>query len=74
MTDTPKNHFFTLQGEKVPVSPRGVPIPSNRPCEVSSQTEVLPAQVRDLADLLAKLAATQTFTESACKRQGEKLQ
>lgn len=57
MTDTPQNHLFTLQGEKVPVSPRGVPIPSNRPCEVSHQTEVLPAQVRDLADLLAKLAA-----------------
>lgn len=57
MTDTPQNHLFTLQGEKVPVSTRGVPIPSNRPCEVSPQTEVLPAQVRDLADLLAKLAA-----------------
>ena len=65
MTNTSQNDLFALPGENVPVSPLGASIRSNRPCAVNPQTEVLPAPVRDLADLLARLAADHPLNQSA---------
>lgn len=44
----------------------GVSIPNNRPGVESPQSEALPAPVRDLADLLARLAADHILNQAAC--------
>lgn len=48
-----------------------VPIPNNRSCS-KAQAQTLPTQVRDLAELLAQIAADELIqVKTACNRQGQ---
>jgi hypothetical protein len=45
-----------------------VPIPTNQSCFLAQAT-ALPAQVRDLADLLAQIAADELMQEQAARKE-----
>lgn len=66
---SPQNpHFFDAPHQKVGNTPSGVPIPDKRSCG-QVQTTALPPHVRDLAELLAQIAADEFMQMKAAQNQ-----
>lgn len=63
-----KPNFFDANSKKVGHTRFCVPIPTNQSCFLAQAT-ALPAQVRDLADLLAQIAADELMQEQAARKE-----
>ena len=63
-----KPNFFDANSKKVGHSRFCVPIPDNQSCFLAQAT-ALPAQVRDLAELLAQIAAHELMQEKAANQE-----
>ena len=63
-----KPKFFDANSKKVGHTRFCVPIPTNQSCFLAQAT-ALPAQVRDLADLLAQIAAHELMQEKAANQE-----
>ena len=63
-----KSNFFDANSKKVGHTRFCVPIPTNQSCFLAQAT-ALPAQVRDLADLLAQIAADELMQEQAARKE-----
>lgn len=71
MSSSVHPHFFDALPQKVGNRLNGVPIPNKRSCG-QVQTTDLPPQVRDLAELLAQIAADEFLRmRAAHKEQGQ---
>ena len=64
-----KPNFFDANSKKVGHTRFCVPIPNNRSCFLQAQATALPAQVRDLADLLAQIAADELMQEKSARKE-----
>ena len=64
-----KPNFFHVNQKNDGNTPFDVPIPNNRSCFLQAQATALPAQVRDLADLLAQIAADELMQEQAARKE-----
>ena len=66
-----KSNFFDANSKKVGHTRFCVPIPTNQSCFLAQAT-ALPPQVRDLAELLAQIAADELMQEkSVLKEPGQ---
>ena len=63
-----KPNFFDANSKKVGHTRFCVPIPDNQSCFLA-QTTALPAQVRDLAELLAQIAADELMQEKSVRKE-----
>ena len=63
-----KSNFFDANSKKVGHTRFCVPIPTNQSCFLAQAT-ALPAQVRDLAELLAQIAAHELMQEKAANQE-----
>ena len=63
-----KSNFFDANSKKVGHTRFCVPIPTNQSCFLAQAT-ALPAQVRDLADLLAQIAADELMQEKSVRKE-----
>ena len=62
-----KPNFYDANSKKVGHTRFCVPIPNNQSC--LAQATALPAQVRDLAELLAQIAADELMQEQAARKE-----
>ena len=63
-----KPNFYDANSKKVGHTRFCVPIPDNQSCFLAQAT-ALPAQVRDLAELLAQIAAHELMQEKAANQE-----
>ena len=63
-----KSNFFDANSKKVGHTRFCVPIPTNQSCFLAQAT-ALPAQVRDLAELLAQIAADELMQEKSVRKE-----
>ena len=63
-----KPNFFDANSKKVGHTRFCVPIPTNQSCFLAQAT-ASPAQVRDLADLLAQIAADELMQEKSVRKE-----
>ena len=68
MTSTFKATFITALAKKDVETRQSLPIPINRSCFQAKAT-ALPHQVRDLAELLAQIAAHELMQEKAANQE-----
>ncbi len=68
MSTPPKPQFLHADRKKVENTGSDEPIPTNQSCFLAQAT-ALPAQVRDLADLLAQIAADELMQEQAARKE-----
>ena len=64
-----KPNFYDANSKKVGHTRFCVPIPNNRSCFLQAQATALPHQVRDLAELLAQIAAHELMQEKAANQE-----
>ena len=63
-----KPNFFDANSKKVGHTRFCVPIPTNQSCFLAQAT-ALPPQVRDLAELLAQIAADELMQEKSVRKE-----
>ena len=64
-----KPNLYDANSKKVGHTRFCVPIPNNRSCFLQAQATALPHQVRDLAELLAQIAAHELMQEKAANQE-----
>ena len=64
-----KPNFFHVNQKNDGNTPFDVPIPNNRSCFLQAQATALPHQVRDLAELLAQIAADELMQEKSVRKE-----